>query len=82
MLICVCAGTGCLPGITRCRPGTCVLRDAAGEPDANSPLNAPGVNVRPGDKLKAINGRRLSRDVVPQELLDKVEFTIILLEMY
>ena len=30
---------------------------------------APGVNVRPGDRLKAINGRRLTREIVPQELL-------------
>jgi tricorn protease len=46
-----------------------IVQGAPGEPEANSPLLAPGVNVKVGDKLLAINGRKLSRDVVPQELL-------------
>ncbi|HET6382410.1 MAG TPA: S41 family peptidase [Armatimonadota bacterium] len=46
-----------------------IVQGAPGEPAANSPLNAPGVNVGPGDKIRAINGRRLTPDITPQELL-------------
>lgn len=35
----------------------------------DSPLNRLGVNARPGDILLAIDGRRLSRDISPQEVL-------------
>jgi tricorn protease len=46
-----------------------IVRGTAGEADADSPLNAPGVNVRPGDRLIAISGRPVTEDVVPQQLL-------------
>ncbi|RME50456.1 MAG: peptidase, partial [Caldilineae bacterium] len=36
---------------------------------AASPLAKPGLNLKPGDRLLAINGRRVGRDVSPQELL-------------
>jgi tricorn protease len=36
---------------------------------SSSPLSRPGVHVRPGDRLIAVNGRRLSRAVAPGELL-------------
>jgi tricorn protease len=35
----------------------------------DSPLNAPGINVKPGDKLIAIGGRKLSKSLTPNELL-------------
>jgi len=35
----------------------------------NSPLNAPGVEVSVGDYLIAINGDRLSKNILPEELL-------------
>ncbi|MBS1251936.1 MAG: Tricorn protease [Anaerolineales bacterium] len=35
----------------------------------SSPLAKPGVNVEPGDRLVAVNGRRVSREPSPQELL-------------
>lgn len=46
-----------------------VVQGAPGEAKASSPLNDPGVNVRAGDALLAINGRKLSLQTVPQELL-------------
>ncbi|HZP82830.1 MAG TPA: S41 family peptidase [Chthonomonadaceae bacterium] len=48
---------------------THIVQGAPGEARADSPLNHPGINVKVGDKLRAINGRRLSREVLPQELL-------------
>jgi tricorn protease len=48
---------------------THIVQGAPGEPAANSPLNGPGINARVGEKLRAINGRRLSRELLPQELL-------------
>ncbi len=36
---------------------------------ADSPLNKPGINIRSGDRLLAIDGRRLSRDFSPQMAL-------------
>ena len=41
----------------------------AWEATKDSPLNAPGVNVRKGDILLAIGGQRLSETVSPGELL-------------
>lgn len=46
-----------------------IVKGAPGEARANSPLNTPGVNAQPQDKLLAINGQRLTEDVVPQQLL-------------
>jgi tricorn protease len=48
---------------------THIVQGAPGEPKANSPLKAPGVNIKVGDKLRAINGRKLTPDLLPQELL-------------
>jgi tricorn protease len=46
-----------------------IVQGTAGEPAADSPLNAPGIDVRPGDRLLAVNGRPVSRATLPQELL-------------
>ena len=35
----------------------------------DSPLNSPGINVREGDELIAVGGRKLSREITPNELL-------------
>ncbi len=35
----------------------------------SSPLSRPGINVRPGDRLIAVNGRRLSREISPHSQL-------------
>jgi tricorn protease len=48
---------------------TGVVRGDSWNADADSPLNAPGVNVRPGDVLTAIGGRRLGPDLSPGRLL-------------
>ena len=39
------------------------------DPDATSPLTAPGIDVKEGDLLIAINGQRLDAEVSPQQLL-------------
>ncbi len=46
-----------------------LLRGAPGEARASSPLLAPGVNIHEGTLLLAINGRKLSKDLPPQEAL-------------
>lgn len=49
-----------------------IVRIAQGDhwdEDADSPLNAPGIQVQIGDWLIAINGRRLSRTLSPQMAL-------------
>ena len=46
-----------------------IAKGAAGETKAFSPLMTPGANIKEGDKLVAIGGRKLSKDVLPQELL-------------
>lgn len=46
-----------------------VVRGTAGDPEADSPLNAPGVDVLPGDHLLAVNGRSVTGATLPQELL-------------
>lgn len=45
-----------------------IVRIVRGDPwdeHAHSPLAGPGVNVQVGDRITAINGRRLSRDFSP-----------------
>lgn len=37
--------------------------------DVSSPLARPGLNIKPGDQLLAINGRRLGPELSPQEAL-------------
>ncbi len=46
-----------------------VLRGDAGDKRASSPLITPGVNVKPGDLLLAVNGLRLSESITPFEAL-------------
>jgi tricorn protease len=46
-----------------------IVAGTAGEPAADSPLNAPGIDLRAGDRLLAVNGRRATRTTLPQELL-------------
>lgn len=56
----------------RARRGYRIEEIGRGDPWASgkdSPLNAPGLNLRPGDVLLAIGGRRLSPQVTPHELL-------------
>jgi tricorn protease len=39
------------------------------DPDAGSPLRAPGVRIEPGDRLLAVNGRPVDADTTPAALL-------------
>jgi tricorn protease len=39
------------------------------DPEAGSPLLAPGVKVAPGDRLLAVNGRSVDGDTTPAQLL-------------
>ncbi|GII97439.1 S41 family peptidase [Sinosporangium siamense] len=39
------------------------------DPEATSPLNRPGVDVRPGDAVLSVDGRPVGADVSPDELL-------------
>ncbi|HLV82051.1 MAG TPA: S41 family peptidase [Chthonomonadaceae bacterium] len=48
---------------------THIVHGTPGNPRENSPLEGPGVNLRAGDVLLAINGQKLSKEVLPQELL-------------
>ena len=46
-----------------------IVRGDAWDPDATSALNAPGLDVRPGDAVLAINGQPVGREASPDELL-------------
>jgi tricorn protease len=46
-----------------------VVAGAAGEPEADSPLRAPGVRIQAGDTLKAIDGQLVTRESPPGSLL-------------
>jgi tricorn protease len=48
-----------------------IERIAAGDvwSDTGSPLARPGIGIRPGDRLLAVNGRRVGRDTSPGALL-------------
>jgi tricorn protease len=48
---------------------THIVKGAPGEARANSPLSDPGANIKAGDKLLAINGRRLPKEATPHKLL-------------
>ena len=48
---------------------THIVRGDQWEDGKSSPLGAPGIDVRPGDVLLAIGGRKLSESVTPNELL-------------
>jgi tricorn protease len=39
------------------------------DPEAGSPLRAPGVNIAAGDRLLAVNGRRVDAETTPAALL-------------
>jgi len=54
---------------------------AAWDAGADSPLNALGVEAKPGERIVAVNGQRTSRERPPQALLvhqaaTKVELTL------
>ncbi len=54
------------------RNGYCIERIYRGDSwnrETDSPLAEPGLNVREGDCIVAIGGKRLSRDVAPDRLL-------------
>lgn len=46
-----------------------IVRGDPWDPEVTSPLLAPGVNVREGDAILAINGQRVTAERGPQELL-------------
>ena len=46
-----------------------VIRGDVWDEHASSPLARAGVNIVPGDRLIAVGGRRVGRDVSPHELL-------------
>ena len=46
-----------------------IVRGDVWDEKSGSPLLRPGVNVRVGDRLLAVNGRRVSKDVPPATLL-------------
>ncbi|HXF64343.1 MAG TPA: S41 family peptidase [Caldilineaceae bacterium] len=50
------------------RVGELILGDPW-DADSNSPLAAPGVDIRPGDVIVAINGQPLNREVGPAQML-------------
>ncbi len=58
-----------------------VVRGDAWDPGADSPLNAVGVEVVPGERIVAVNGQPVSRERPPEALLvhqagTKVELTL------
>ena len=56
-----------------------LVRGDPWDPDARSPLLGPGVDVRPGDLLLAINGQRLGADVSPgQRLVNQAGNEVVL----
>ncbi|MFQ5593944.1 MAG: S41 family peptidase [Anaerolineae bacterium] len=46
-----------------------IVRGDVWDERTSSPLARPGINVGPGARLIAVNGRKVSREVSPQELL-------------
>ncbi len=46
-----------------------IVRGDSWDPSQESPLRRPGLDVREGDRLVALNGRRLSRSTSPAHLL-------------
>ena len=59
-----------------------IVRGDAWDASADSPLNAVGVEVQPGERIVAVNGQRVSRERPPQALLvnqaaAKVELTLV-----
>ncbi len=60
---------------------THIVQGTAGDAKADSPLNGPGVNVREGDLLRAINGHKLTRDLRPANLLIHQAETEVVLQV-
>jgi tricorn protease len=58
---------------------TNILQGDAWDPDANSPLNNPGVNIKIGDSLTAINGIRLNFKRPPAKCLVNLAGSEVLL---
>jgi tricorn protease len=48
---------------------TSIVSGDSWDAKSDSPLNEPGVNISPGDRLLAVNGRRLSRELSPAAAL-------------
>ncbi|HEX9373128.1 MAG TPA: PDZ domain-containing protein, partial [Roseiflexaceae bacterium] len=46
-----------------------IVRGDGWDESASSPLSRPGTGIAPGDRLIAVNGRRIGRTVAPGELL-------------
>src|SRR5258707_8728836 len=46
-----------------------IVRGDPWDPDATSPLREPGLDVRPGDHVLAVNGQRPNASTPPAELL-------------
>jgi tricorn protease len=46
-----------------------IVHGDAWDPETDSPLNAPGLNIETGDVLLAVNGRRLDRNTPPAAYL-------------
>lgn len=46
-----------------------IIRGDVWSDQASSPLARPGANIKPGDRLIAVGGRRVGRDCSPEELL-------------
>ncbi len=46
-----------------------IVRGDSWSPEYDSPLNQPGLNIKPGDYLTAVNGRELSREFPPGKAL-------------
>jgi tricorn protease len=60
---------------------TSIVRGDPWDASADSPLSAVGVEAKPGERIVAVNGQRVSRDRPPQALLvhqagAKVELTL------
>jgi tricorn protease len=59
-----------------------VVRGTSGDLECDSPLRSPGVDVRDGDVISAINGMAVTKEQVPNRLLlnqakNEVELTVV-----
>ncbi|HIB88120.1 TPA: peptidase [Candidatus Poribacteria bacterium] len=46
-----------------------IVRGDSWSEGKDSPLNGPGINIKVGDKLMAVNGQKLDQETSPQQLL-------------
>jgi tricorn protease len=58
---------------------TRIVQGDAWDDKADSPLNEPGINVRVGDRLLAVNGRRLTQTLSPGMALVNLDGTEVTL---